>query len=93
MRDLLNTQVAANMCLRQTITCMLPAKAFETRKRLLTLSSAQPRQNKKANFKIHELFIHRDILCIIDSLSKLPHRSLGSELQLLQIFLIIIIIF
>jgi len=68
MPDLLNTEVAANVCLRQTF--MLPAKAFETRKRLLTIYLAQPRQNKKADFKIHELFIHREILYIIDSLSK-----------------------
>ena len=63
MPDLLNTEVAANMCLRQTV--MLPAKAFEKRKRLLTLSLAQPRQNKKADFKIHELFIQTYITLLI----------------------------
>jgi hypothetical protein len=68
MPDPLNTEVAANMCLWQTI--MLPAKAFETRKRLLTLSLAQPRQNKEAGFKIHELFIDRDIHYFIYSFSK-----------------------
>jgi hypothetical protein len=68
MPDPLNTEVAANMCLRQTI--MLPAKAFEMRKRLLTLSLAQPRQNKEAGFKMHELFIYRDIHYFIYSFSK-----------------------
>jgi hypothetical protein len=36
---------------------MLPAKVFETRKRLLT---EQPKQKKEAGFKIHGLFIYND---------------------------------
>jgi len=59
MADPLNTEVADYMCLRQTVT--LPAKAFETRKGLVTLSLALPRQNKEAGFKIHEMFIYRDM--------------------------------
>jgi hypothetical protein len=73
MPDPLTTEVAADMHLRQTV--MLRAKAVETRKRLLTLSLAQPRQNKEAGFKIRELFIYRDVRYItlhyiIDSFSK-----------------------
>ena len=68
MTDPLTKEVAANMCLRQTV--MLRAKAFETRKRLLTLSLVQPMQNKGVGFKIHELFIYRDLRYIIDSFSK-----------------------
>jgi hypothetical protein len=45
---LLNTEVVANMCLRQTV--MSPEEDFETRKHLLTLSLAQPRQTTEAGF-------------------------------------------
>jgi len=74
MPDPLNTEVTANMCLRQTV--MLPAKAFETKKRLLTLSLAQPRQNKEARFKIHELFIYRDIITLLIPLVKYAKNCL-----------------
>jgi len=74
MPDPLNTEVATNMCLRQTV--MLPAKAFETRKRLLTLSLAQPRQNKEAGFKIREVFIYRDIHYLLIPLVKYAKNCL-----------------